>query len=70
VVDVSGAAATVHPSTLALVDAAQTAAVRRVDRDTERGCLTIHRPARRDDHVGERDQALRVHRAVGDDHGR
>ena len=43
-----------------LVDAAEPAAVGRVDRDAERRRLAVHRPAGRDDEVGERDQALRV----------
>ena len=53
-----------------LVDAAEPAAVRRVDRHAERHGLAVHRPAGRDDEVGERDQALRVDGALGDDHGR
>ena len=47
-----------------LVDAAEPAAVRRVDGHAERGRLAVHRPAGRDDEVGERDQALRVDGAV------
>ena len=53
-----------------LVDAAEPAAVRRVDRHAERRRLAVHRPARRDDEVGERDQALRVDGALGEDHRR
>ena len=47
-----------------LVHAAEPAAVRRVDGHAERRGLAVHRPAGRDDDVGERDQALRVHRAA------
>ena len=36
----------------------------------ERDRLAVHRPAGRDDEVGERDQALRVDRPLGDDHRR
>src|SRR5262245_5465164 len=50
-----------------LVDAADAAAVRRVDGDAESRGLAVHRPAGRDDEVGERDQALRVDGRVGDD---
>ena len=53
-----------------LVDAAEPAPVRRVDGDAERRCLAVHRAARRDDEVGERDQALRVDRGLREDHGR
>ena len=53
-----------------LVDAAEPAAVGRVDRHAERRRLAVHRPAGRDDEVGERDQALRVDGLLGDDHRR
>ena len=47
-----------------LVDAAEPAAVGGVDGDAERGRLAVHRPAGRDDEIGEGDQALRVDRAA------
>ena len=50
-----------------LVDAAEPAAVGRVDRRPERDRLAVHRPAGRDDEVGERDQALRLDGVVRDD---
>ena len=50
-----------------LVDAAEPAAVGRVDGHAERRRLAVHRPAGGDDEVGERDQALRVD---GADRGR
>ena len=53
-----------------LVDAAEPAAEGRVDGGTERDGLAVHRPAGRDDEVGERDQALRVDGVLGDDHRR
>ena len=53
-----------------LVDAAEPAAVGRVDRRAERDRLAVHRPAGRDREVGERDQALGVDRVGGDDHRR
>ncbi len=53
-----------------LVDAADPASVGRVDGNAECCSLAIHRSARRDDQVGERDQALGVDGSVRDDHGR
>ena len=53
-----------------LVDAAEAAAVRRVDRDAERRGFAVHRPAGGDDDVGERDQALRVDGGLRQDHRR
>ena len=53
-----------------LVDAAEPAAVGRVDRRAERDRLAVHRPAGRDDEVDERDEALAVDRALGDDERR
>src|SRR4051812_43101203 len=53
-----------------LVDTAKSPAVRGVDGDSERRRLAVHRPAGRDDQVGESDQALRVDGAVGDDQRR
>ena len=50
-----------------LVDAAEPPAEGRVDRHAERDGLAVHRPAGGDDEVRERDQALRVDGAVGDD---
>src|SRR5438067_2281807 len=45
------------PSDQLLVHTPEPAAVRRVDRHAECGRLAVHRPARRDDECGERDQA-------------
>ena len=54
-----------------LVDPAQAAAERRVDGHAERDRFAVHRPAGRDDEIGEGDEALRVHGAVGhDDRGK
>ena len=53
-----------------LVDAAEPAAVGRVHGHAERRRLAVHRAAGRDDDIGERDEALRVHGAIRDDHGR
>ena len=50
-----------------LVDGAEPAGEGRVDGHAERDRLAVHRPARRDDEVGERDQALRVDGVLGDD---
>jgi hypothetical protein len=53
-----------------LVDAAQPAAVGGVDGHSQGSCLTVHRAARRDDEIRERNQALRVDGLLGDDHRR
>src|SRR5918996_1443295 len=53
-----------------LVDCAQTPGERRIRGHSERSRLTIHRAARRDDQVGERNEALGVDRALGDDERR
>src|SRR5947208_6096529 len=50
-----------------LVDTAHPAAVGRVDGRAERDRLAVHRAAGREDEVGERDEALRVDGAIGDD---
>ena len=49
------------------VDAAEAAAVGRVDGGAERGRLAVHRAAGGDDEVGEGDQALGLDGAGGDD---
>ena len=49
-----------------LVDRAEPARERRVDARAERGRLAVHRPAGRDDEVGQRDEALRVDRVLRD----
>ena len=65
---VSGAQASLTDQLL--VHAPEPAAVRRVDGHAERGRFAVHRPARGDDEVGVRDQALRVDRLLRDDHRR
>ena len=53
-----------------LVDAAEPARRRSCTPGAQHDRLAVHRAAGRDDEVGARDQALRVDRVLGDDHGR
>ena len=50
-----------------LVDAAQLASEGGIDGHAQRYRLPVHRPSRRDDEVGQRDQALAIHRPIGDE---